>query len=426
VSAGNSAVLRHIVFLSLDFYPDDQAASQLFSDLLVAVRRDAPNARITVLCGFPMGGATGVSSTVPRHEFLEGVEILRCGFQVQSKQRLLHRATLYGSFLLHAGWKLLRLGSGTLVFGVTSPPFGAHLLWITSRLAGFRYQYMFLDIYPEALFSLGRLQPSSLLARCWIVLNGVSYRRASKVAVLGRDMIPLLQRQYAIPRDRIVYIPHWSPTELGCPSSFSENSLARQLGLQSQFVVQYSGNMGLLHDIDALVRAADLLREDQTIHFLFIGKGRRRAAAEQLARDLDLSNITWLDFMPRERLQETLACCHAALISLREGMEGVAVPSKLYGILASGRAVLAQAPHESEIARVVEEERCGVVVEPGDVAGLANAIRSLASDPAQVEEMGARAFEAYQTKYTLKTAVAAFERLWGLERPEEPRSTVCG
>jgi glycosyltransferase involved in cell wall biosynthesis len=414
---------HHIIFVSLDFYPDDQAVSQLFADLLVAVRRDAPDTRITVLCGFPMGAAVGVPDVVPRRENLEGVEILRCGFRVRDKSKLSHRALLYASFLLHAGWRLLRLGRGSLVFGVTSPPFGAHLLWLASRIARFRYQYMFLDIYPEALFALGRLNPQSVVARCWMALNRLSYRGASMVAVLGRDMIPLLQDHYGIPPSRISYIPHWSAAEVERPTPFNENTLAARLGLREKFVVQYSGNMGLLHDIDGLVRAADRLRDDPRIHFLFIGKGRRRAAAERLARDLDVRNITWLDFAPRECLPETLGCCHAALISLRRDMEGVAVPSKLYGILASGRAVVAQVPRASEIARVVEEEGCGIVVEPDDVTGLAEAIRMLASSPERVERMGVNAFRAYRSRYSLQTAVSAFEQLWGISRSEpEPGS----
>lgn len=405
----------HIVFLSLDFYPDDQAASQLFTDLLAAVRLRAPDVRITVLCGFPMGTAVDAPEIVPRRETVKGVEILRCGFRVRDKRSLLLRATLYASFLLHAGWRLLRLGRRSLVFGVTSPPFSAHLLWLASRLARFRYQYMFLDMYPEALFALGRIKRESLLARIWMRLNRLSYGRASKVAVLGRDMIPLLQHHYGIAPDRITYIPHWSAAEVEHPSLFAENSLAKQLGLEDKFVVQYSGNMGLLHDIDALVRAANLLQDDPTIHFLFIGKGRRRSAAEHLARDLNVRNITWLDFMPRAQLHETLSCCHAALISLQQGMEGVAVPSKLYGILSSGRAVIAQVPSASEIARVVDEEGCGVVVEPGDVEGLAEVIRTLAADPEGAARMGAHAFEAYRTSYTLDKAASAFEDLWGIE-----------
>lgn len=404
--------MKRLVFVSLDFYPDDQSVSQLFTDLML---RLADHAHVTVLCGFPMGTTTGAEREIPRRERFGGVEIVRCGVRVHDKRKLVHRAVLYGSFLLDAGWKLVRLGRGSTVFGVTSPPFAAQLLWLTSRIARFRYQYMFLDVYPRLLFGLGKLQPSSPVARLWMRLNRLSYRAAERLIVLGRDMIPMLEQDYGIDPARVTYIPHWSAAETQSPPAFEDNPLAERLGLQGKFVVQYSGNMGLLHDIDGFVQAADRLRDDEHIHFLFIGKGRRRRAAEELAQSLNLTNITWLDFVPRERLRETLACCHAALISLRAGMEGVAVPSKLYGILAFGRAVLAQVPRDSEIAYAVSEDRSGRVVDPGDVDGMTEAIRHLASDHRLTEQMGRNAFTAYRSKYTIDKAVAAFRELWGLD-----------
>lgn len=402
--------MKHIVVVSLDFYPDDQAASQLFTDLLL--RLAGQGMRITVLCGFPPATSPARRERVPRRETVEGIEIVRCGRHLPDKHRLRQRAILYASFLLHAGWKLLRLERNALVFGITSPPFTAHLLWVTSRVAGFSYQYMLLDLYPELLFALGTLTPGSLLGRGWLALNRLSYRRAAALSVIGRDMLPRLQRSYGLDPRQVSYIPHWSPAEVSGPIPYVENPLAHRLGLDGKFVVQYAGNMGLLHDLDTLVRVAAGLRNDERIHFLFVGKGRRRWAAEELGRRLKLSNVTWLDFVPRERLPETLACCHAALISLRRDLAGVAVPSKLYGILGSGRAVLALVPRESEIALVIEEERCGMVIEPDDVAGAVRAIQRLAGDEGLTQHMSDNAFRAYRAKYTLDHAVGAFLRLW--------------
>ena len=403
-----SSVRRDLVWVTLDFYPDDQASSQLFTDLLVRLGEDT---RITVFCGFPVAATKGRPGPVPRRESYRGISIVRCGINVNEKHGLLNRAILYAAFLGHAAWRLLWVDRGTVVFGVTSPAFIAHILWITSRLRRFRYGYMFLDVYPEALFALGRLRPASLAARAWLWLNRRSYLAATALAVPGRDMIPLLRRTYGFDPSRLAYIPLWGAREIDRPVPMAENPLAQRLGITDKFVVQYSGNMGLLHDIDTLVRAAALLVGDEHIHFLFIGKGRRRTRAEELARELGAANITWMPFAPREQLAETLSCCHAALISLRPGMQGVAVPSKLYGILAFGRAVIAQVPGDSEIGLVVKEESCGRVVEPGDVEGLADAIRTLASDPALVADMSANAFSAYRLKYTLDRAVISFRRL---------------
>ena len=193
--------------------------------------------------------------------------------------------------------------------------------------------------------------------------------------------------------------------------------MVERLGLGGKFIVQYSGNMGMWHDIAGLVETADKLRDEPDVQLLFIGDGARRKEAEELSRELKTENITWHPFVPIEQLRESLSTCHVALISLRAGFEGIAVPSKLYGILASGRAIIAHVPRESEVAYVVEEERCGLVVEPSDAEGVKAAILELASDPERVRKMGVRAFEAYCAKYRQEQAIRAFRELWSLPEP---------
>lgn len=401
-----------IIFISQAFHPDRVATSQLFSELLPHLAGD--ELPIRVLCGF--GFRTDHAQPMVRRERLGAVEIERCGLRVSTKTNTLIRAVSYFSFMAHVGWKLLWLRNYRLVFGVTVPPFLAILLGIVSCVRPLRYQYMLLDTYPEGLVGLGRISDRSPVTRLWRWLNRLGYSRAQRLVVLGRDMIPILTGRYRIPRKRVVYLPHWSSVATDGIMRFEENALASELGIRSKFVVQYSGNMGLWHDMDTLVRAAAKLKDDPRIHFLFIGDGMRRHAAEELAQHLGLQNITWLDFMPKERLTETLTCCHVALISLREGLQGAAVPCKLYGILASGRAAIAQVPDNSEVAFTLREEKCGVVVRPGSVDDLVQAIRSLADNPQKAARMGERAFAAYQARYTIDQAVAAFRRLWCLDR----------
>jgi len=160
-----------------------------------------------------------------------------------------------------------------------------------------------------------------------------------------------------------------------------------------------------------IVAAAGLLRGEEGIHFLMIGGGRRRAEAEARAREMGLENMTWLPFQLKEKLGESLSAAHLALISQRAGLEGVAVPCKLYGILASGRGIVAAVPSGSETDRVLAEEGCGVRVEPGDAEGMAEAIRRLAADRERVASMGRAARGAYEGKYTLESALDRFEEV---------------
>ena len=405
---------KHVVLLCQTFYPDMQSTSQLYTELFKELAR-IPRVKITVICGFPAGLVD--SATVKRKDKLGDIDIRRCGFRVDIKRNMLSRAISYFSFALHAAWVLFWLRGKDVVVGCTSPPIGAIMLMFTSLIGRFKYLYVIQDVYPEGLFATGLLKRTALSARLWLFLNKLSYRRADRLIVLGRDMTTLLQKDYGISSEKVTYIPHWSIMEPTQPISFKENPLAKELKLLDKFVIQYSGNMGLWHDIEIFLHAAAVLQDEPKIHFLFIGGGRRRCDAEELSKKLALKNLTWMDFVPQERLPESLTCCHVALISLREGLEGIAVPSKLYGILASGRAIIAQTPVTSEITLTINEERCGICVPNGDVDALVVAIRRLFADQSLVSEMSTRAFSAYKNKYTLRHGKAAFSQLCQLEEP---------
>jgi glycosyltransferase involved in cell wall biosynthesis len=398
----------HIVFVCLVFYPDTAASSILFTDLFRRLTTEGFS--ITVLCGFPSKDGPNGLAALPREEMYHGIRIVRCGPRL-GKATMVSRALTYAGFLLDASRRLVRLRRATIVGG-TDPPFTPVALWALSWLARFGYDEIILDLYPDGLVGLGSIRADSPVVRLWQALNQRAFQRARRIIVIGRDIEDRLVSRYRAERDNIVYIPHWATEEVEGERRHDGRGLLARLRIDDRFVVQYSGNMGLWHDIDTLVRAADALRDDPSIHFLFIGKGMRRAGAEALARSLTLNNITWLDFLPREDLSESLVNCDAALVSFRSGLEGTAVPSKLYGILASGRPVVAQVPLESEVAYTVEEERCGVVVPPGDVTGLAAAIRALAADPEGTRAMGARARAAYEAKYTIGHAAEAYGAIW--------------
>jgi len=384
------------------FHPDAQSTSQLLSGVLADVA--ASGHRVTVWSGYP--GLHGGTPPANR-ETWRGLEIRRMGWRASVKKSAVSRALSYLSFTLAVWLRLVFGRGGRHVLAVTNPPFMPVVVWLASVLRGHRCKYMLQDIYPEGLTAVGRLRSGSFVDCLWHALNRRAFAAAVDVWVLGRDMAALVQNDYGVPASRIRIVPHWSPVEEPVRPA-GETRLWARLGFGERFVVQYSGNMGLWHDLDTIVRAAARLRERDDIRFLFIGAGMRQAAAEALARELSLTNVTWLPYQDRENLSDALACCDVALISQRAGLSGVAVPCKLYGILAAGRAIVAQVPADSEVALTVTEEACGVVVAPGDAAALVDRITALAGDRTSVQRMGARARAGYEAHYTQAHGAAAF------------------
>lgn len=156
--------------------------------------------------------------------------------------------------------------------------------------------------------------------------------------------------------------------------------------------------MGRSHDLETVLRSARELERDGGIHFLFVGEGAKK---DWLRREsARLSNVTVIDPLPRAERDTVLAACDLSLIPFVPGMSGVSVPSRMYNVMASGRPLLALCDRGSEIGMVIREERIGWVVDCGDTAGLAEAIRFSAGAPVLLAELGVRARSAAERKYS--------------------------
>ena len=398
--------MKRICLVCDVFHPSEESTSQLFTGLLATLASDG--------LGFDVvtNGLPRVSeSTVEEPGDLAGVRVHAVGIRVQGRGSLPLRLVRNMAFVMCATLRLLWLRTDRY-WASTNPPFTPVWVAVIALLRRKPFDVIVHDVYPDGLVAVGYLGEHALITRVWQTLNRWAYSRAAKVVVLGRDMAQVLHDRYGVPHERLVLYPHWSLFDQTAAPSLEESRLAQAMGLTGKFVVQYSGNMGLWHDIDAIVEAATLLQDLPQVHFLMIGGGRRRGVAQELARQRGLTNMTWIGSQHRQDLPDSLACASVALISQREQLTGIAVPCKLYGILAAGRPIVAAVPANCEVAHVVREEGCGVVVSPGEPRGMADAVRSLVSSEAALRQMAERSFAAYCDTYSLAAARDRFWQRW--------------
>ncbi|MDA9269680.1 glycosyltransferase family 4 protein [Amylibacter sp.] len=385
-----------IVFVCQVYFPDSSSTSQLFHPVMKKFVEEGHD--VSVLCGYPPG------QSAVHKEMIDGVRVIRHGLKINHKNGLFVRGIAYIFFLIGIFFKLVSIENGPRFIGVTNPPFNAHILFLTSKIKRRDFEYILLDLHPEGLLKIKTIR-KSWLTRLWINANKVAYQGVSRLFVLGRDMKNLIANEYSIPKSGIEYLPHWSSTDTDPePLSFHDSKFVADWGLEDNFVVQYSGNMGVWHDMITIVKAAEKLKAVKNIKFLFIGGGIKLKEAKSLADELECDNILWKDFVDHSLLNHSLAASHVSLVSLKENLEGVAVPCKLYGILSSGRPTIGIVPRESEVAYTILEASCGVHVNPGDDVDLARQIQYLANDKSIVDTMGQNAFNVFNEKYTVNSA----------------------
>jgi glycosyltransferase involved in cell wall biosynthesis len=207
-----------------------------------------------------------------------------------------------------------------------------------------------------------------------------------------------------VPPEKIAVVPNWIDADEVRPTR--DGTLRAQMG--QRFVVMYAGNLGLSQPLEVVLRAAERLRDEPGIAFVVIGEGARGAALRSWARRARLDNVVFLPFRPRPELSASLGAADLHIVPLRAGLAGCLVPSKVYGILAVGRPLVALMEPDAEVARLVAETATGFVVAPDDVEGLVRTIKQAAADPTALAEMGARARQLAEERFDRRLSAERF------------------
>jgi colanic acid biosynthesis glycosyl transferase WcaI len=383
-----------VLFINQTYHPDVAATAQHMHDLARHLVRHGHE--VEVITSRSLYGQAGAS--LPSEEVVDGVEIHRVGRSVFGKAGLVARAADFALFYAAATLRSLTVRRADVVVCLTTPPFISLLGILLRSLRGGRYVQWLMDMYPDVAVGCDVLRPNALSTRFLDAVNRFTLRQADLVVVLGRCMRRRVLEKGIDPA-RVVHVGVWSDESEVRPIARDENPYRREWGMGNAFVVMYSGNFGIGHDVATMLGAAERLRGESGIRFAFVGGGKRKAEVERFVRERGLENAVLAPYQPRERLDASLSCADLHLVSLREGLEGCIVPCKLFGAMAAGRPTAFIGSAESEVARVLVENDCGVVVRQGDVDGLVAVIRQLAADPPRAARLGERARAALSVAY---------------------------
>lgn len=402
LSAEDSPSPAKIVFVNRYFSPDESATSRMLSDL--AFRLAQSGLRVSVVTSQQL--YQDPAAALPPRESIRGVTVHRVMTATRGRARLAGRALDYASFHVSAGIELLRiLAPGDLVVAKTDPPLISVAVARAAAWRGAGLINWLQDLFPEVACALAPDALPSWLQKALIAARDRSLRAAVMNVVLSERMQARLLA-HGIDAGRVKIIPNWANIADVVPRTTAESQTRRRVGLASCFVVGYSGNLGRAHEFDTLLGAARLLRSDPDIAFLITGGGAKAAALQQSAQSQGLTNMVFQDYQSPELLGDSLAAADVHFVSLLPSLEGLIVPSKIYGILAAGRPAVFVGDPAGDVAELIRKFRCGVTVEVGQSARLAEELRALRDDHRRVKDMGLRAHHLALSQYTSEHAVA--------------------
>jgi len=385
------------------YYPPEVGAAQArLSELAGRLTELGHEAIVlTALPNYPQGRIFPGYGGILVREQRDGVTVLRTSIWPTKKVTLIPRTASYLSFalssLLVGAFRLPRLD----VLITESPPLPLGVSgFLLSRLKRARWVFNVSDLWPETAIAVGSLR-NPRLAKLAYRLEAFCYRRASAVSCQSQEIETSINERF--PRVRTLPFANGTNTDRFSPAHRSE-TFWQDIGGVDRPVAVYGGLHGACQGLDQLIDAAERL-EDDRLRIVLVGDGPEKEALVESATRRAIRQVTFLEPQPKEVMPSLLASADIALVVLRTRLPG-AVPSKLYEAMASGLPVVLVA--EGEPAEIVRSAKAGIAVRPGDIEGLAAALRRLAESQDERAQFGAAGRVAATERFDRRPIVDRF------------------
>lgn len=394
--------LVHILFLTDNFPPEVNApASRTIDHAREWVKSGHTVTVITCAPNFPKGAVfSGYKNSLFSRETLDGITVIRVWTYITANEGFFKRTADYMSFMVSGFLASFRVRKVDVVVG-TSPQFFTAVAAFAVGLCKLKpWVFELRDLWPESIAAVGALKPGLVLS----ALEGIEmflYKRANRIVCVTHAFKNTL-RERGVNGQKIDVVTNGADLSNFQPRQ-KPIALIERLGLSGKFVAGYVGTHGLAHGLETLLHAAERLQKLPTahrIHLLLLGDGAKKAELKKRAAELNLTNVTFVDTVPKGEVADYWALLDVSIIHLkRDPLFTTVIPSKLFEAMAMGLPVLHGV--EGESAEIVKAEGVGETFTPEDANGLADALLRLSNSSetlSQYRSNGVSAAPRYDRK----------------------------
>lgn len=402
---------RKILIYGINFWPEPVGIGKYTGELAFWLAEQGYNVR--VITAPPYFPEWKVEGNHYHHETIRGVRIIRCPLWVPKRPSGLTRLVHLASFALSS----MPVVMGQLrwqpdaVMTVAPAFFCAPIALVFRAMSGARPKTILhiQDFELDAAFELGLLK-GRLIRGCAEYAERWVLQGFDQVSSISERM---QQRSISkgVAPSKALLLPNWIEVNHIRPHSNNEsqiNPYRKELGINNEMVVaMYSGSMNKKQGMDILVTAIQLLQHKKDLVWLIAGEGPTK---EQLARELDgYGNVKLLPLQPAARMNDWLNLADIHLLPQRAGAADLVLPSKLLGMMASGRPMVAGAAGETELGMLVAQ--CGIRVSPGDHGAFAEAVARLCDDPNLRSRLGSQGRREVVQRFSKNSVMPAIENV---------------
>lgn len=378
-----------ILIIHMRYFPDKTGTAPLVTQL--AQDLVDHGSKVSVITSLPHYGRTSVHPDyldfkgLFRHSVESGVNLIRTQVYVPQGTGFMQRVWNYVTYNFLSIIAGIKADRADVILAVNPPITTTFAAWIVSNFHRAPLVVGIQDVWPDCIIQVNKLRNRILIVFSRI-LEKIQYRIARKIIVLSSGMKSNLESK-KVRSEKIEIIANWADVDYVKPLP-KDNDFLHEHELEGLFVVLFAGNHGYIASLNKIVEAAELLKENRDILFLFAGEGSVKSELIKYAEDKKLENVKFLSTQPEKEWLQMLAAADLALVSLKSTLAGLNVPSKVYTLMSAARPILASVPEDSEVASLVRMAKSGIICKPEDPAALASSILEAKNNPDLLEEYG--------------------------------------
>ncbi len=393
---------KNLLIVTEYFYPRDRPDSYLLTEIAKTLS-EVNNGNINIICNAELGDNAEL-------DFAKN-KIIRIKENNLNKNRLLSRFLKFIIATMKLSWKtFFAIKRNTHLFTVTNPAFLIIILSLFKKIKNFKYTILVYDVFPENTVAANILNENSILYLLIKKIFDWAYKQADHLIVIGRDMEELIEEKTKrkVP---ISLITNWCDTEEVIPFSKKDNPIVKQFGLEHKIIFGFIGNFGKVQGIGNLLEMASKITNPKFI-LLFIGNGAMLPNIKEHIDSNSNKNVVYAGSFPASDKNIFLNSCDISIVSLNDSMYGLGVPSKSYNYMAVAKPILYVGNQNSEIGRVVMENKIGWILKQNDPDSLAKLVNEICSNERIFEELGQRALSVVEKNYSRKVILNKYKKLF--------------
>jgi len=369
-----------ILFVSAYFPPDTGSAATLFYEMGGYLAKKGHS--VSVLTSFPSYHVTGKVNHYEGKGFtredIDGMAVFRVRVPQFPRHIPAMRALWQFSMSYCFSRTADKLDKQDICL-VYSPPLPLGLTGsVLKRKKTCAFVLNVQDLFPQSAVDL-RLLKNKMLVRFFEYLERRIYGSANHITVHSHGNKAHVNRTGVDPQ-KITVIPNWIDTDFIRPGP-KANPFSKRYGLAEKFVVCFAGVLGYSQDIDVILNAAAMLKNEKEKVFLIVGGGVEKGRLTKKANDMCLDNVLFLPMQPRDIYPHILASSDVCLSTLNKDVLSPVVPSKILSIMAAGKPLVACMNLNGDAPAMIQQAECGYVFAAGDSGSLANAVQKLYEEP---------------------------------------------